>query len=110
MLRSLPENEGQADDAIYLTETLSIAEVESKFLFKVKPAGKAFRSYKFGYTVDNPSYEYMRYRILGEEAVGRSLRRSIRSNSVMASTTSRSNCEACTEKKGSQGSKACTAS
>ena len=70
LLRSLPENEGQADDAIYLTDTLSIAAVESKFLFKVKPAGEAFRTYKFGYTVDNPSYEYMRYRILGEEGGG----------------------------------------
>ena len=70
VLRSLPENEGQADDAIYLTETLSIAAVESKFLFEVKPPGKAFRTYKFGYAVDNPSDKYMRYRILGEEGGG----------------------------------------
>ena len=70
LFRSLPENEGQTDDAIYLTDTLSIADVESKFLFKVKPAGEAFRTYKFGYTVDNPSCEYMRYRILGEVGGG----------------------------------------
>ncbi len=70
VLRSLPENEGQADDAIYLTETLSIAAVERKFLFEVKPPGKAFRTYKFGYAVDNPSDKYMRYRILGEEGGG----------------------------------------
>ena len=70
LIRSLPENEGQADDQIYLTDTLSIAAVESKFLFRVKPAGDAFRTYKFGYTVDNPSYEYMRYRILGESDSG----------------------------------------
>ena len=70
LLRSLPENEGKADDTIYLTDTLSIAAVESKFLFKVKPAGEAFRTYKFGYTVDNPSYEYMRYQVLGEVGGG----------------------------------------
>ena len=70
LLRSLPENEGRTDDAIYLSDTLSIAAVENKFLFKVKPAGEAFRTYKFGYTVDNPSYEYMRYRILGETGGG----------------------------------------
>lgn len=70
LLRELPENEGQADDAIYLTDTLTIAAVENKFLFEVKPAGEAFRTYKFGYTVDNPSYEYMRYRILGEVGGG----------------------------------------
>ena len=70
LLRSLPENEDQADHAIYLTDTLSIADVERKFLFKEKPAGEAFRTYKFGYTVDNPSDKYMRYRILGEESGG----------------------------------------
>lgn len=69
-LRNLPENKGLADDAIYVTDTLSIAAVESKFLFQVKPAGEAFRTYKFGYTDDNPSYKYMRYRILGEEGGG----------------------------------------
>ena len=70
LLRRLPENEGQADEAIYLTETLSVAAVERKFLFEVKPAGEAFRTYKFGYAVDNPSDRYMRYRILGEEGGG----------------------------------------
>ena len=35
LLRSLPENEGQVDEAIYLTDTLSIAAVESKFLGRV---------------------------------------------------------------------------
>ena len=70
LLRGLPKNEGQADDAIYLTDTLSIADVERKFLFKEKPAGEAFRTYKFGYTVDNPSDKYMRYRILCEEGGG----------------------------------------
>lgn len=70
LLRELPENEGLDDDAIYLTDTLSVAAVESKFLFEVKPAGEAFRTYKFGYTVDNPSYEYMRFRILGEAGGG----------------------------------------
>ena len=70
LFRSLPENEGHADNEIYLTDTVSIATVKSKFLFKVKPAGKAFRTYKFGYTVDNPSYEYMRFRILNEVGGG----------------------------------------
>ena len=70
LLRSLPENHGRADDAIYLTDTLSIATVQERFLFEVKPPDKAFRTYKFGYAVDNPSYEYMRYRILEEEGGG----------------------------------------
>ena len=70
LLRGLPENTGKADDAIYLTDTLNIAAIESKFLFKVKPAGEAFRTYKFGYDVDNPSYDHMRHRILDEVGGG----------------------------------------
>ena len=70
LLRSMPENKDKEDDAIYLADTLSIASVESNFLFKVKPGGDPFRTYKFGYTADNPSYDYMRYQILGEEGGG----------------------------------------
>lgn len=70
LLRNLPDNKGRADEAIYLADTISIAAVEDMFLFKEKPPGKAFRTYKFGYTVDNPSDEYMRYRILDEEGGG----------------------------------------
>ena len=70
LLRELPENAGKADDAIYINDTLSIAALESRFLFKLKPGGNAFRTYKFGYTTDNPSYDYMRYQILGEDGGG----------------------------------------
>ena len=70
LLRSLPEYEGQSDDAIYLANTLSIAAVQRKFLFEMKPPEGTFRTYKFGYAVDNPSDEYMRYRILCEEGRG----------------------------------------
>lgn len=66
LFRSLPENAGKPDDEIYLSDTLSIASVQKKFLFMLKPPDDQFRTYKFGYTADNPSYDYMRYRILGE--------------------------------------------
>ncbi len=69
-LRDLPENVNREDDAIFLTDTLSVGDIEGRFLFENKPAGESFRTYKFGYTVDNPSYEYMRYRVLGEEGAG----------------------------------------
>jgi len=67
---SLPENSGKAPADIYITENLSIYEVIGKYLFKVKPTGDHFRTYKFGYTEDNPSYEYLRYRIFGEDGAG----------------------------------------
>ncbi len=70
VVRALPENQGKSHEEIYVSETLSVASVQAKFLFKLKPPGDQFRTYKFGYTVDNPSYEYMRYRILEEVGGG----------------------------------------
>jgi uncharacterized protein with ParB-like and HNH nuclease domain len=69
-VKSLPENQGKLDEAIYLTENLSLASLQIRFLFKTKPTGDQFRTYKFGYTEDNPSYDYLRYRILGEPGGG----------------------------------------
>lgn len=69
-LRSLPENEGKAEGEVFLTDTQTVADVGARFLCKTKPTGDQFRTYKFGYTEDNPSYEYMRYCILGEDGGG----------------------------------------
>ena len=69
-IKALPEYEGVADNAIYITDSLSVADVQGKFLFRTKPTGDQFRTYKFGYTVDNPSYEFLRYKILGERGGG----------------------------------------
>lgn len=69
-VRALPENNGRSDDDIFISDTLSIADVQSRFLFRTKPRGPLFRTYKFGYTTDNPSYEYLRYRIFDEPGSG----------------------------------------
>ena len=68
--KALPENSGKSNDAIYISETLNVSAVQSKYLFRNKPTGDHFRTYKFGYTVDNPSYQYLRYRILDEPGPG----------------------------------------
>jgi len=70
LFRALPENAGKSDETIYVSETLNISAVQSKYLFRNKPIGDTFRTYKFGYAVDNPSYEYLRYRILNEAGPG----------------------------------------
>lgn len=70
LFKGLPESKAKSDQAIYITDTLNIAAVQEKYLFRVKPTGDHFRTYKFGYTVDNPSYEYLRYRILNEAGKG----------------------------------------
>ena len=67
-IKELPENKGKSDDSIYITGSLSVADAQEKYLFKTNPKGDLFRTYKFGYTIDNPSDKYLRYKILGEEA------------------------------------------
>lgn len=69
-VKKLPENNGKADDAICIAGSLNVPAVQSKYLFKTKPTGDQFRTYKFGYTSDNPSYNYLRYRILDEVGGG----------------------------------------
>lgn len=69
-VKKLPEYKDKADDAIYITDSLSIADLQSKYLFKTKPTGDQYRTYKFGYTTDNPSYNYLRYKILDEVGSG----------------------------------------
>lgn len=69
-VKSLPDNAAKTDEEIYIVESLSIAQVTRDYLFKTRPTGVQFRTYKFGYTDDNPSYDYLRYRILGEGGAG----------------------------------------
>ncbi|MEP6755369.1 MAG: DUF262 domain-containing protein, partial [Chthonomonadales bacterium] len=69
-VKGLPANVGRPDEEVYITDTLSIAAMRDRFLFKTKPTGDQFRTYKFGYERDNPSYEYMRYKIFGEVGGG----------------------------------------
>lgn len=67
LMRELPENQNKTDDEIYVTESLNISEIQNKYLFRIKPTGDQYRTYKFGYLVDNPSYDYLRYMIFNEE-------------------------------------------
>jgi len=69
-VKTLPDSRDKPDADIYLTENLNVAVVQASYLFKVKPTGDQFRTYKFGYTKDNPSYDYLRFQILGEEGGG----------------------------------------
>lgn len=69
-IKKLPEYKDKADDEIYITDSLSVVDLQSKYLFKTKPTGDQYRTYKFGYTIDNPSYNYLRYKILDEVGGG----------------------------------------
>jgi len=69
-LKKLSENVGKSDEEIYLTESLNLEAIAKKYLYEIRPTGIKFRTYKFGYAVDNPSYQFLRYRIFNEQNPG----------------------------------------
>lgn len=69
-IKKMPEYKDETDHAIYITDSLSIADLQSKYLFKTKPTGDKYRTYKFGYPTDTPSDNYLRYNILNEVGGG----------------------------------------
>lgn len=67
--RTLKENEGLSDRNIVLGyETLE--DVISKYICQHRPPNKQITTYLFGYEVDNPSSDYLQYRIFNEPYSG----------------------------------------
>jgi len=70
VVMGLPDNKGKSHEDVYITDSLNVSAILEKYLYKIKPTGDQYRTYKFGYTEDNPSYEYLRYSILNEGGAG----------------------------------------
>ena len=66
-VKELDKYIGKGNQEIYITDSLNLEDVIDRYLFKTKPTGDQYRTYKFGYMVDNPSYEYLRYKIFNED-------------------------------------------
>ena len=45
-----------------------LEEIKTRYIVEYKKPEKIIKSYKFGYEKDNPSFEFLRYKILGENA------------------------------------------
>lgn len=65
LVRNLDENVGKKDSEIFLG-TFSLADISNDYLAVTNPRDISQRSYKFSYEVDDPSFKYMRHKILGE--------------------------------------------
>lgn len=50
--------------------SIPLSNIISEYLVIRKPDSEIIKTYKFGYEVDNPSYEYFKYRILNEDNPG----------------------------------------
>lgn len=67
--RTLKENEGLSDREMVLGyETLE--DVVSKYICQHRPPNNQITTYLFGYEVDNPSSDYLQYRVFNEPYSG----------------------------------------
>jgi uncharacterized protein with ParB-like and HNH nuclease domain len=69
LLRRVPENLDKSDDEIYLG-SFSLKNIKDEYLVVEKPPQFLIRTYKFGYETDNPSFRFLRHRILNEPDSG----------------------------------------
>lgn len=47
-----------------------IEKIKERYIVEYKKPDRLLKAYKFGYETDNPSFEFLRYKILGEKAPG----------------------------------------
>jgi uncharacterized protein with ParB-like and HNH nuclease domain len=69
LLQQLPENSDKSEENIYLT-SLSLKKIKEEYLVIEKAPERIIKTYKFGYETDNPSFRFLRHRILNEPDSG----------------------------------------
>jgi hypothetical protein len=69
-IRNLPKNNGLKEKEIYLG-SYNLVEIVERFIVITQPPSHIVSTYKFGYEIDNPSFEFLRYKIYGESNTGR---------------------------------------
>lgn len=68
-IRNLKENAGKPDNQIVLSyETLE--DISNKYICKKRPPNQLVTTYIFSYESDNPSADYLKYRIFGAPNAG----------------------------------------
>ena len=68
-VRSLEENKDKSDKEITLGYE-TVEEIVSKYICRKRPPNGVVTTYLFGYEVDNPSAEYMKYKVFEEPYSG----------------------------------------
>ncbi|MDD4063603.1 MAG: DUF262 domain-containing HNH endonuclease family protein [Bacilli bacterium] len=64
-IKNLDINKGKNLEDIYIG-TLSLKKIIEEYILMKMPPNYNINTYKFGYEVDNPSFEYLKHKILGE--------------------------------------------
>jgi len=65
LIRNLDENANKSLEDIYIG-TLSLKRITEEYIYMKMPPNYNLSTYKFGYEVDNPSFKYLKHKILGE--------------------------------------------
>jgi uncharacterized protein with ParB-like and HNH nuclease domain len=69
ILKAIPENIDKNDEEIYLG-SFSLKAIKEEYLVVQKPPQFIISTYKFSYEVDNPSFNFLKYRIFNEPNSG----------------------------------------
>lgn len=69
LIKSLPKNKKKSDADIYIG-TYTIKQIKEEYIVIQMPPQNLTNTYKFSYERDNPSFKYLRHRILGESDGG----------------------------------------
>lgn len=68
-VRGLEENRGKRDEEIYIGNG-NLKEIVKKYICQSRPPKHITTTYLFGYEADNPSAEYLRFKVFNEKNAG----------------------------------------
>lgn len=66
LIEAIRDHNNKDDSEIYLG-SFSLSEIIDSFIFVKEPKHKITNTYKFGYEVDNPSFEFLRHKIFNQK-------------------------------------------
>jgi uncharacterized protein with ParB-like and HNH nuclease domain len=69
LIKSLPENKEKKEEDIYFG-SFSLKTIKEEYLVVQRPPQFIIKTYKFSYEVDNPSFQFLKYRIFKEPNSG----------------------------------------
>lgn len=98
----LSDNKGKSDEEIYLGYE-NIKDIKAKYISMKRPPEDIIITYMFGYENDNPSAEYLKYKVLGQEYGGTIKETYYTKNLKYAKEFFRKELQAYYEKKGIEG-------
>lgn len=64
-VQNLPENQEKADDQIFIGYE-SLKDIKAKYVLRKRPPQNIVTTYLFGYETDNPSADYLKYKVFEE--------------------------------------------